>query len=475
MAHFRSWRVWFALCLCAGWSAALSQAQPVRLDGQVNEWAPDSAAQADGRHLFVRAQVEASGHPLQASPETLSLWLDLDADAGSGEQRTDPPEASALGVDLVVEFSPARKGYGVDCRAISSDGAAHERIGHAELGLEFAPTFAAPWYEIRLSRAGDHPALAPLRRPGAVRGLFVLRDAAGEIVGWSDPFEAMLPAFAPPAEVEQLPPPAARDSVRVVSWNVLRASPENAPEPFARVLQVLAPDVIVVQEWTNEGPEQLRDWATAMLGTSADSPDLTAWHAVASEAWGVGVLSRHPLEPVGALLLLPGERSPVRFVAAVARTDRGPVLVGSVHLKCCGGAAGEEEAQRLAEADAINASVRAVLQAHGPMPVVIAGDFNLVGTRFPLERLGAGLGSRGADLRPAEAWMLGDATLRTWRDDGSDFTPGRLDYALTDRAPTAAFVFDSAPLTEAALARLGLDRSDTAASDHLPLVVDVRP
>ena len=68
--------------------------------------------------------------------------------------------------------------------------------------------------------------------------------------------------------------------------------------------------------------------------------------------------------------------------------------------------------------------------------------------------------------------------MYTWYDAGNTYTPGRLDYLLySDSVAEAAnsFVLDTSKLSEAALARLGLDATDTAASDHLPVVLDVKP
>ncbi len=451
--------------------ASLASAQSdlrVTLDGDISEWPEDVACLADEHYLYVRAQVEDSPHPLQAAPETLALWLDLDSDPATGAALNDPPDASGMGVDLIVEFSPSERGFGAACYTLTSTGG-REPIANSAIGLEFAPTCAGPWYEIRIAR----DALSPASLGSRVRGMLVLSDRSG-VVGWSDPFAASAPrGAAGPALTDALPPAKPRRGVRVVSWNVRHASPESNPEPFARVLQALDPDIILVQEWTNDGAASLASWATGMLGTRAGEEDLTPWNAVASDAWGVAVLSRHPITPASKLATLPGAQNPVRFVAARVQTPSGRVLATSVHLKCCGGGEGSEEATRVAEAEAINAILRPL--AAGDEVVVVTGDFNLVGTRNPLDRLGDGLAKRGGRLEPADALCLGDASYATWRDAESDFTPGRLDYALVSISPEAAFVFDTSLLTDVALARLGLDRTDTDASDHLPLVVDLRP
>jgi hypothetical protein len=66
----------------------------------------------------------------------------------------------------------------------------------------------------------------------------------------------------------------------------------------------------------------------------------------------------------------------------------------------------------------------------------------------------------------------------TWIDAGSSFPPGRLDYAfVTDSVLDIdhEFVLHTPALPDAALQRHGLQAGDTnTASDHLPVVIDVR-
>jgi endonuclease/exonuclease/phosphatase family metal-dependent hydrolase len=72
--------------------------------------------------------------------------------------------------------------------------------------------------------------------------------------------------------------------------------------------------------------------------------------------------------------------------------------------------------------------------------------------------------------------LLGDRLMTTWRDDPSPFSAGRLDYVLTSPSTLGVpqtFVVDTRRLSDGALAMMGLDRTDSAASDHMPLVVDL--
>jgi endonuclease/exonuclease/phosphatase family metal-dependent hydrolase len=171
----------------------------------------------------------------------------------------------------------------------------------------------------------------------------------------------------------------------------------------------------------------------------------------------------------------------LRFVSGLVQTPQGPLAVGSTHLKCCGTKESKEDRARMAEATAI-AGMLATALGQGPgsqaWGVVIGGDLNLVGSRPPLEAIAQGADLDGSELLVAEPMRLGDHAMYTWYDAGNAYTPGRLDYLLYSDAVAEAvnsFVLDTSVMSEAALARLGLDAGDTASSDHLPVVLDVRP
>ena len=109
---------------------------------------------------------------------------------------------------------------------------------------------------------------------------------------------------------------------------------------------------------------------------------------------------------------------------------------------------------------------------------IIGGDLNLVGSREPLDALRTGLDENGASLGVADAQVLGDSVLATWGHDNSRYSSGRLDWMLFgdhNADLVNAFVLDTTRLSDVSLARSGLSRGDTQASDHDPLVVDLKP
>jgi len=106
-------------------------------------------------------------------------------------------------------------------------------------------------------------------------------------------------------------------------------------------------------------------------------------------------------------------------------------------------------------------------------PVVLIGDWNLVGSRTPLT-----LGE-DAGFEQVPMLQLGGGTSATWVSEYSDFSPGRLDLAAhqaTDNGAALdvarAYVLNTRVLNERTLGAMGLEAGDSEASDHLMLVAD---
>jgi hypothetical protein len=104
-------------------------------------------------------------------------------------------------------------------------------------------------------------------------------------------------------------------------------------------------------------------------------------------------------------------------------------------------------------------------------PVVLIGDYNLVGSRKPLDIINA------AGLCDVIC-TAGDGTAHTWRGLKADesFWPGRLDLVSTTGFQSVdGRVFDAGRLTEAELAQLSVEKAACMVADHFILVfVDCR-
>jgi len=459
--------------------------QPIRIDGNTEDWpgGGEVVAAGDAHHVYFRFSTAGKPFAIQAADQATCILLDVDADTQTG-QRLDQRSGGAgrlsnLGIDLEIQASPLKPAggtaRGVAINAVDSSGFALP-LSREDFDLSFAPTYATTWYEARLSRTPDNPGNLPtqgLLSRGSMRGVFALKNGDGKIVGVSDPFMVTLgPAAAQKPLSDALPPSKPEGALRVMNYNVLKSAPVKNPEPFRRILDVLQPDVILFQEWEEGSAGDLAQWLAA-------NKTGQAWYVAKPSGnmgagGGVVVASRFPI--LTNFGNVKANDKPVRAVGAVIDSPLGPVVATSVHLKCCGTSGSEEDLRRMDEARAINAAVMKASDASKASIRVIAGDFNLVGSRPPLDLARQGLDADGSDMAIADAQVLGDALVETWSEDGNDFSPGRLDYLLySDASVTAknAFVFNTRRLSAAALAKLGLDAEDSASSDHMPVVVDL--
>lgn len=441
-----------------------------------------AVAHADDEYLYFRFNPGDPIKTIQASDETVALLLDSDSDPSTGYQRPEKPFAS-FGADLEIQFSPinptgGKPRAGVAMYRFDREGARSE-LDASKSDFSFAPTYASQWYDARISRffAGSSGLpLAGMGSRGNGRGAFVIYDQNGRIVGYSDPFNVEFPQIAsnPRYSVAQIPAKSP-EALRIVSWNVWGKLQDN-PEKFCAVLRALNPDIIMLSEWKGDAETLemlLNKHMTGEIGI------MVAWNAVVGP--DVAIASRFQVAPAGPSAVeinWNGEKRKVRFVSATVQSPAGPALVGTMHLKCCGGMGSNEDNLRIAEADAINQAMRQISRADAADIRIFGGDLNLVGSRPPLDILCMNLDADGSDLTPADPVVLGDDVLYTWRDWSSGFSPGRLDwlvYSDSSAQPANQFVFDPMRLEASTLSKVGLTRATGQPSDHLPLVLDLRP
>ncbi len=306
---------------------------------------------------------------------------------------------------------------------------------------------------------------------------------------------------------------AAPDVVRVVSYNVKWNSifPDVSADgaaKFARLLPVLDPDVLALQEIGLHPQERGKAGArarkaedvVALLNVIAPLPGGGPWHAYQG---GDNVLvsrfpltqTRHDTEPEGerrqaiALVDLPDDRFKV------------DLYVMNNHFKCCDPE--QNDPRRQHQADAIASWIRDARQPGERIelpprtPILVVGDLNIVGSPRPIETLLTGDVENDETYGPDTAPDWDDSALTdarplhngagpddwTWRDDNSGFQPGRLDFILyTDSVLEVlrAFALNTVTMTDADLKAAGLERGDVLKDaegreyDHLPLVVDFR-
>ena len=184
---------------------------------------------------------------------------------------------------------------------------------------------------------------------------------------------------------------------------------------------------------------------------------------------GCGIATSLPLEQIPMQL--------DRGVAAMIELpESNPLVVVSIHLKCCGFAGSREDLTRVYQAQQLVDEIRKL--RHGEYGdelkqagIVILGDYNLVGSRKPLDIL------RNAGVTDKILLIAGDSAAFTWRgiNPEESFWPGRLDIVTYDHVVlrlSNGFLVDTSKLSEKALRVLGVRVHDSKASDHLMLIAD---
>ncbi len=534
-------RVAAAAALVALTAACTADPQPPRppvwTDGDFDDWQgvspaavdphgdapPDSpvdlgevAIQDDPRFLHFLMDL---GRPVtpQGLLGSVELVLDANADAVPA---TGGAYGGVEGADMVVvltrqaEPERDRRGAGVGVRMVAPDGPGDIEPA-SRVGLLVSPTHSSDRFELRLDRAAVARAAGPpLRQGAAPEGAVAGRlryVRAGALVDETPIFGhalATAPGEAPPLlaaeSVAKVP-----GTLRVAVWNVASRSFGANQDDFRRVVAALAPDVLLLDEiffetarddvarFASDLAEHGEPWTWWLA--SGGGRQRTAVLARGLEARGESGLGRigYPVGAIERWLQQAGREPEVPGMApppvlARAEADGGLSATGAwvtvggqdilfvpVDLQSAGYDGSPRDRLRELQARTLNQAIAAALRDRPGAGLVVAGDFNLVGSARPLDELRRGLGIGGRDLAVARIERLRDRSLATWRStwgDGDDpFSPGRLDYLLyRSRALRAAraFVFDAADMSATARDALGILATDTDHSDHLPLVVD---
>jgi len=479
--------------------AAAQTAPPgIVIDGQFDDWsrvtpALDDPADApaaavdfgqvrvshDGEfvHVFVEVGRTVNAQRLDGRIE---LLLDLDTDTSTGREIH-----GMRGVDVIVELSPpdprfperAGRGAGIALPIDQPPPGDRMRLTGHIVGLTFAPSYASDRFELRMQRGAALPMVSSFLGAGRFRGRFVFVDRAGEIGDTTEDFSHNLSPIER-VRVAQPTDPLTRaqgTDLRIVTWNIEKDSLRDHPDSIGLVLRALRPDVILFQELTDrDDPQALAALLDAALPPSPSSKNWTVLRGAGGGSLRCAVASQLELTPYAPLDPLPLPDRPdrsVRVLGAEVTHEGRRLLAVSVHLRCCGRAGSFEDRTRLVEADAIRRAVDRAVAARRFDGVVVGGDLNLVGSRWPLDVL-------TENLVVVEALQLDGRSNATWSDVRQPFMPGRLDFLLLSEQSLAArraFVLDARDLAQRWLRIHGLDAGDIAdTSDHMPLVADLR-
>lgn len=468
----------------------------ISVDGRVQDWGSVPVRRADADddqgidiqrvwtahsddYLFLRIAVDRSIN-LQEEND-LTLAIDTDNDSTTGR------DTLGMGVDFSWTFGEREGQFnGME-------------IGHAAAGLTSLPTHRSRVFEIALDRAAAPDDSTLLFQSDSLRLAFSARgdrvpDEAGGL-GYelaSCGMELESPSIAPPREAV----------IRMLSYNAENNFDrelnalflEDRQPSFRRILDAVAPDVIGFQEVYDQTASEVEAVAEGALRL----PDDWNW---AKEGQDLVLGTGFPILGTHSIPGYDEYRSGAFLLDAQSALGR-PLVVVVMHPPCCNtppedGTPGSD-VQRQYVVDGVAAFIRKLKNGDGPFdvapgtPIAIIGDMNFVGDEqqprtlrrgeiVNVDRYGPSLtpdwdGSALLDTNPRQT---GTPMHTTWVDKESSFPPGRLDYAyVTDSVLDVVheFVLSTPHLAEDSLQVYGLDRQDTnVASDHLPVVIDVRP
>ncbi len=268
---------------------------------------------------------------------------------------------------------------------------------------------------------------------------------------------------------------------RYLTYNVLRDGFDKPSQKqhLEAVIKSLNPDVIALQEVYDIPVAQIRNF----LNSALPNPSGRSWDA-GKEGPDVMIFTRGLVEASDNI-----DGNGVFLI--YDENGLNPTIVYNVHLPCC-----DNDVSRQNEIDKIMSVVRdkemsSLVNFTYPedTPIIITGDFNMVGKSQNYKTLIEGdifnESSFGADFKPdwdgtnledANPYVTGYPSNYTWRSDNGGFIPGKLDFILYSGAVMTkknGFVLDTEYIGDDDLNNLGLTRLSTGlASDHLPVVVD---
>lgn len=443
--------------------AQSAHAQAIVLDGAFDDWVgipvgvTDPAGDSSGAFDVTEVRASLRGGELYLR---FDIGAELNLQSGSGNDGT-------LVTSIVL---PSGEELRIDARSRVNtlNGGP---IGWNFLDLQTAPTFAATEFEARidLSQFG-------VEQGDTVRIAFEGSDTVA-------PFE--ITAGAPlPDPTFASPERAPGSEFRIASLNTLRSGiiDFRQVEEIGRLVDGVDADIYAFQEEYDSNPAQI----VSFLANVDPLEDGRAWNV--HKNFDNIVASPYPVTPIPSEPENPGGSPTGAYAAAVVDLPLGPVIVFSIHPKCCGSIGSSEDQRRIRQTGAMVLTILkmragswnapfAHLNAYSDAPVVVIGDWNLVGSRQPLTLLENPDGAALTDLMLTELDGVRTATWIGGSTGPGSFQPGRLDLCAFDAerlSQASGYLVDTRTLPQAMLDQLGMEAGDSGASDHLLMVTDFR-
>ena len=428
------------------------------IDGLFGEWASTNLVAAD-------VAGDASGafdlQKVFATNRGSRLFLRFDISTTLNVQSGDASD----GTLLVHIAMPSNRFLTIDLRnrSLWRDNDESLSVDWDTVGYTTAPTYAAREFEL----------VVDLATFGVVTGSAIsINFSSSDSLAASATYTMSQPAVTP---IRRSALRAAGTTFRIASVNTEQTGflSSSRRTKLLRLVDGMNADIYCFQEEYTSTATQLDTYLTG----ADPMEDGANWNVHKNN--DCVIASRSPL------LALPSPNTATAG-AVIDLPAAGPsdaMVVFSIHPKCCGYIASSEDATRITQMTGLITTLNnlragtlgASFEPYRQAPAIIIGDWNLVGSITPLSMA---LDSAGPNMRDAIPPQLIGEDVATWR--GTDtiagsFTPGRLDLIAHSAAGLnirGSFVLDSATLNASELAALGLQSSDSSATDHNMLVGD---
>ena len=476
-------KIYFIILLL---SPFLHSGHPICIDGLFNDWGnvPVAYQDIDNDHvdadystlkitydsefLFIYINFHENEYLMQ-NWNDFHLYIDSDNDQSTGNL------IRGVGADLIWSFG-GRSGK----QYINGQ---ESTVYQNDLTLRIAPTVTSSEFEIAIAR-GSSP-LTLNNQQIMTQGKIIFSELE-EGIGDFIPDELGGVSFSigedfiigpEPITIERLN----ESDLRVVSYNTLNEGilDSDRQDHFKRILQTIDPDIIALQEHS--------DWDEIHDIIQSWFPQ-EQWYA----SWtyrDLVILSRFQI--IHDANIISSERTMAALLDTEDELGKN-LLIFNSHLSCCDNDEGRQE-----QVDEFSSVWRNWVQnGNGPFeleygtPFIHLGDFNYVGYNQQVETIKTGdiinENDFGVDFLPDwDSTAIIDLFSRqthkrmgyTWRNDGSSFNPGKLDYIFYSDASIDTgkhYILNTLAIDQTDLDNYNLQLDDTQeASDHLPLVFDI--
>lgn len=397
---------------------------------------------------------------------SITLYIDSDNNSSTGYS------INGIGAELEYKFGDRSGKFYYDNTSRS--------ISHEHIGLIALPTVTSNIFEmnINLNSIIDGRTLFPdstmliIIRDNVTNGDIIPNESGGYFYNIGN----HLPQLEAQYSIKKLD----KSNLRIVTYNVERDNlfETSNKEAHRRIFNSINPDIIGFQEIYNHTAQQTADLIEQFLPSDQGK----TWYSskVGSD---VITVSRFPISKSFAI------DNNAAFVINLEEHQRDLLFI-SAHTPCC-----DNNDSRQREIDNFMSFIReskeegGVLTMEKNSPIVIVGDMNLVGYNQQQTTLITGEivnhniygesfmpdwdSTYFTDSKPITTHM---PSTFTWYNEGSSFSPGRLDYVVYSNSVMSvanSYALFTKALPQDSLTLYNLERNDvTSVADHIPVIVD---